>query len=314
MANVDRWLLPDGVDEVLPEQAQVVERLRRQILDLYNIWGYDLVIPPMVEFTESLLSGSGSDLDLMTFRVTDQLSGRLMGIRADITPQTARMDAHSLRRQGPSRLCYAGTVLHTRPRGPLESRTPISIGVELFGEKLSVEHVGGSIILLLIAGIDTTWSAIGSSLWHLANNPDDLARLVADRSLIPTAVEEFLRVYAPVTMARLVAKDHDFHGCPMKVDDWVLLPFPAANLDPEVFPDADKVLIDRAENRHSAFGLGIHRCLGSNLARLELTIAIEEFINRFPSFTLGGTEDDVTWSVGQIRGPRELPVRVLANK
>ena len=106
MSNVDRWLLPDGVDEVLPEQAQVVEHLRRQLLDLYHIWGYDLVIPPMIEFTESLLSGSGSDLDLMTFRVTDQLSGRLMGIRADITPQTARMDAHSLRRQGPSRRRY----------------------------------------------------------------------------------------------------------------------------------------------------------------------------------------------------------------
>lgn len=134
MKNVDRWLLPDGVDEVLPEQAQVVEHLRRQLLDLYHNWGYDLVIPPMVEFTESLLSGSGSDLDLMTFRVTDQISGRMMGIRADITPQTARMDAHSLRRNGPSRLCYAGTVLHTRPRGPLESRTPISLGVELFGE------------------------------------------------------------------------------------------------------------------------------------------------------------------------------------
>ena len=134
MKNVDRWLLPDGVDEVLPEQAQAVEHLRRQVLDLYHNWGYDLVIPPMVEFTESLLSGSGSDLDLMTFRVTDQLSGRMMGIRADITPQTARMDAHSLRREGPNRLCYAGTVLHTRPRGPLESRTPISVGVELFGE------------------------------------------------------------------------------------------------------------------------------------------------------------------------------------
>ena len=134
MTIADRWLLPDGVDEVLPERAQVVEHLRRQLLDLYNCWGYDLVIPPMVEFTDSLLSGSGSDLDLMTFRITDQLSGRMMGIRADITPQTARMDAHSLRREGPSRLCYAGTVLHTRPRGPLESRTPISIGVELFGE------------------------------------------------------------------------------------------------------------------------------------------------------------------------------------
>ena len=134
MRNVDRWLLPDGVDEVLPEQALVVEHLRRQLLDIYHNWGYDLVIPPMVEFTESLLSGSGSDLDLMTFRVTDQISGRMMGIRADITPQTARMDAHSLRREGPNRLCYAGTVLHTRPRGPLESRTPISVGVELFGE------------------------------------------------------------------------------------------------------------------------------------------------------------------------------------
>ncbi|MGB1403654.1 MAG: ATP phosphoribosyltransferase regulatory subunit [Porticoccaceae bacterium] len=134
MKNVDRWLLPDGVDEVLPEQALVVEHLRRQLLDIYHNWGYDLVIPPMVEFTESLLSGSGTDLDLMTFRVTDQLSGRMMGIRADITPQTARMDAHSLRREGPTRLCYAGTVLHTRPRGPLESRTPISVGVELFGE------------------------------------------------------------------------------------------------------------------------------------------------------------------------------------
>jgi ATP phosphoribosyltransferase regulatory subunit len=134
VTNVDRWMLPDGVDEVLPEQAQDVEYLRRQLLDLYHNWGYDLVIPPMVEFTESLLSGSGSDLDLMTFRITDQLSGRMMGIRADITPQTARMDAHSLRREGPNRLCYAGTVLHTRPRGPLESRTPISLGVELFGE------------------------------------------------------------------------------------------------------------------------------------------------------------------------------------
>lgn len=134
MTNIDGWLLPDGIDDVLPEQAQLVESARRKLLDLYASWGYDLVIPPMVEFTESLLSGSGADLDLMTFRVTDQISGRMMGIRADITPQTARMDAHSLSRVGPSRLCYAGTVLQTRPRGPLESRTPISLGVELFGE------------------------------------------------------------------------------------------------------------------------------------------------------------------------------------
>jgi len=127
---------------------------------------------------------------------------------------------------------------------------------------------------------------------------------------MPTAIEEFLRAYAPVTMARLVAKDHDFHGCPMKKDEWVLLPFPAANLDPAEFPDADKVLIDRAENRHSAFGLGIHRCLGSNLARLELRVAVEEFIKRFPDFELAHGEEGVVWSVGQIRGPRQLPVRI----
>lgn len=134
MSKVDSWLLPIGIDEVLPDQARLIEQSRRELLDLYNSWGYDLVIPPMVEFTESLLSGFGSDLDLMTFRLTDQLSGRMLGIRADITPQVARIDAHSLGRQGPNRLCYAGTVLQTKPRGPLESRTPLSVGVELFGE------------------------------------------------------------------------------------------------------------------------------------------------------------------------------------
>jgi len=134
VSKVDCWVLPDGIDDVLPQQAQLVESARRRLLDLYASWGYDLVIPPVVEFTDSLLSGSDTDLDLMTFRITDQISGRMMGIRADITPQAARIDAHSLCRLGPSRLCYAGTVLHTKPRGPLESRTPISIGVELFGE------------------------------------------------------------------------------------------------------------------------------------------------------------------------------------
>jgi ATP phosphoribosyltransferase regulatory subunit len=134
MTVADRWLLPDGVEEILPNQAFRVEGLRRQVLDLYHRWGYDLVIPPLVEFTDSLLSGTGSDLDLMTFKVTDQISGRMMGIRADMTPQTSRMDAHSLRRKGPSRLCYAGTVLYTKPRYPLASRSPIQIGVELYGE------------------------------------------------------------------------------------------------------------------------------------------------------------------------------------
>jgi cytochrome P450 len=184
------------------------------------------------------------------------------------------------------------------------------LNVELMGEKLSPDHVRGSIVLLLLAGIDTTWSAIGSALWHLANHPDDRRRLVAEPALMPTAIEELLRAYAPVTMARLVAKDVDFHGCPMKENDWVLLPFPAANRDPEAFEHSDEVVVDRLENRHTAFGLGIHRCLGSNLARLELRVAVEEFLARFPEFELADPAA-VRWSVGQIRGPRQLPVRIL---
>ena len=124
------------------------------------------------------------------------------------------------------------------------------------------------------------------------------------------AIEEFLRAYAPVTMARVVAKDVEVGGCPMKQGDWVLLPFPAANRDPQVFENADEVIIDREVNRHAAFGLGIHRCIGSNLARLEMRVAIEEFIARFPEFAVDKSIR-VTWSVGQVRGPRRLPVRVI---
>ncbi|MCV6627229.1 MAG: ATP phosphoribosyltransferase regulatory subunit [Cellvibrionaceae bacterium] len=133
-ANVDRWLLPDGVEEMLPEQAATIEVLRRRLIDTYRRWGYDQVIPPLIEYTDSLLIGLGQDLDLLTFKMTDQLTGRTLGIRADITPQTARMDAHSLRREGPCRLCYAGHVLHAKPKGPLATRSPIQAGVELFGE------------------------------------------------------------------------------------------------------------------------------------------------------------------------------------
>lgn len=192
---------------------------------------------------------------------------------------------------------------------PRDDLTSFLMQQTIFDQPLSHEHVRGSIVLLLLAGIDTTWSAIGSSLWHLAATPSDLARLVDQPQLWPTAIEELLRAYAPVTMARMVAQDHDFNGCPMKKDEWVLLPFPAANLDPSVFDRADEVLIDRVENRHAAFGLGIHRCLGSNLARLEVRIAVETFVRRLPDFELADPTQ-VTWSVGQIRGPRRLPIRI----
>ena len=173
------------------------------------------------------------------------------------------------------------------------------------GQPLSDPHLVGTLRLLLVAGIDTTWSGIGASLWHLATHPEDRRRLVADPSLMPTAIEEFLRAYAPVTMAREVVKETTVGGCPFKEKGQVLLSFPAANRDPAMFPDADQVKIDRAENRHAAFGLGRHRCLGSNLARLEMTVAIEEWLARYPEFGLApGTR--VTWSEGTVRGPRRL--------
>jgi cytochrome P450 len=192
---------------------------------------------------------------------------------------------------------------------PRDDLTTFLLNAEMDGRKLDEEHVGGTMALLLIAGIDTTWSAIGASIWHLARTPADRERLVNEPDLMPFAIEELLRAYAPVTMARLVKDDFEFNGCPMKKDDWVLLPFPAANRDPEFFEDADEVVLDRVENRHAAFGLGIHRCAGSNLARMELRVALEVFLERFPVFSLADP-DAVQWSGGQVRGPRTLPLKI----
>jgi cytochrome P450 len=195
---------------------------------------------------------------------------------------------------------------------PQDDLTTYLLNAEIFGEKLSPRHVFGTILLLIIAGIDTTWSGIGSSLWHLASNPVDRRRLVENPDKIPTAVEEFLRAYAPVTMARMVTDDMEFHGVQMKKEDRVLLPFPAANRDEKQFANPAVVDIEREENRHAAFGLGIHRCIGSNLARLEMNVAIEVFLKRFPDFELDMTEQ-VTWSTGQVRGPRNLPFKIKAR-
>lgn len=177
------------------------------------------------------------------------------------------------------------------------------IAAEVDGAPVAEQDIIGMCNLLLVAGIDTTWSAIGSSLWHLASHPEDRRRLAADPSLMNTAVEELLRAYAPVTMARIVNEDAEVNGCPMKAGERVLMSFPAANRDPEKFPDADKVIIDRAKNPHIAFGVGIHRCVGSNLARMEVRVALEEWMARIPEFEL---EDpaSVTWAGGQVRGPR----------
>lgn len=178
---------------------------------------------------------------------------------------------------------------------------------EVDGQPVPDEYIMGIIGLTLIAGVDTTWSAIGASLWHLATHPADRQRLVGEPELLPVAIEELLRAYAPVTMARVANEGAEIAGCPVNAGDRVLLSFSAANRDPEAFPDADEVVIDRMQNRHVAFGVGIHRCAGSNLARMELRVALEEWLARIPEFTLQEGAD-VTWAGGQVRGPRSIPV------
>jgi cytochrome P450 len=204
---------------------------------------------------------------------------------------------------------YLLVQVHDHLDNPREDLTTYLLNAELYGSKLEPSHVVGAMTLLLIAGIDTTWSAIGASLWHLARTPSDRERLVADPRLLPTAMEEFLRAYAPVTMARLVKQDMHWRGADMKAEDWILLSFPAANRDSAQFDRADEVVIDREVNRHAAFGLGIHRCLGSHLARMELRVALEVWLERIPEFSLADPAV-VTWSAGQIRGPRTLPLRI----
>ena len=202
---------------------------------------------------------------------------------------------------------FAGHIEHRKTHQTDDLISTLMKARDKDGNPLEDSLVLGALRLLLIAGIDTTWSAIGSSLWHLANTPADRDRLIAEPQLLPTAIEEFLRAYSPVTMAREVMKETTISGCPIKPGNMVLLSFPAANRDPAMFPEADKVIIDRKENRHAAFGLGIHRCIGSNLARMEMTVAVEEFLKRIPEFSLDG---EATWSEGSVRGPRRIPLKI----
>ena len=204
-------------------------------------------------------------------------------------------------------IAYFMGEMAIRRDNPGEDLISVLLHTEVDGQQVSDGHVLGTVALTLIAGVDTTWSGIGSALWHLAAHDDDRRRLAAEPGLLPTAIEEILRAYSPVTMARVVSSDVEVAGCPMKEGERVLLSFPAANRDPEAFPDADRFIIDREVNRHVAFGAGIHRCAGSNLARMEMRVAVEEWMAQIPEFRIAD-DAEVTWAGGQVRGPRQLPV------
>lgn len=165
MTTKKHWILPEGIEEVLPEQASRFEAMRRLLLDLYATWGYELVMPPTIDFIESLLTGTGHDLDLQTFKLVDQMSGRTLGLRADMTPQVARMDAHQLQRDVPTRLCYIGTVLRTRPESIGDSRSPLQVGAELYGHagiESEVEIIGLMLETFSALDVDDIYMDLGN--------------------------------------------------------------------------------------------------------------------------------------------------------
>ena len=198
--------------------------------------------------------------------------------------------------------------IEKRRESPGEDLISVLLEAEIDGVPVSDTIVLANANLMLVAGIDTTWSSIGSAIWHLAAHPEDRQRLVVEPELLPVAIEELLRAYSPVTMARIAVNDTEIAGCPVSKGDRVLLSFPAANRDPEMFEDPEEVIIDREQNRHVAFGAGVHRCAGSNLARMEMQVAIQTFLEMIPEFELSDP-DKVTWAGGQVRGPRDLPLK-----
>ena len=209
---------------------------------------------------------------------------------------------------------YFGQLLDERAARPLDDLASLVVSAEVNGAPLDRESQIGYLVLLILAGIDTTWSAIGSGLWHFSQHPEQRGQLAAaphhDARWV-MATEEVLRFYAPVTMARQVIADTEVAGCPVHRGDQVLLTFPAANRDPNEFERADEFVVDRAVNRHAAFGLGVHRCLGSNLARMEMLVAFQEWITAFPDYELDEAgRNETTWANGQVRGPRSIPVRL----
>ena len=220
-------------------------------------------------------------------------------------------DADAVLGAGLEMAAYFGSLVERRRPSPGQDLISLLLTAEVDGEHLSDLEVILSSVTLLLAGIDTTWSMVGASLLHLARHPDDQERLRRDPSLLPTACEEFLRAYAPVTIAREVTRQVEFRGFTLAPGDMVLVPFPSACLDEDRFDNADQVLIDRQPNPHVAFGIGVHRCLGANLGRMELRVALEEFLRRIPPFRVAD-ETGVRWSSGQTSRPPVGPRRLRA--
>ena len=206
-------------------------------------------------------------------------------------------------------LDYCDALLTERRTSPGDDLVSYLATAHIDGQPLSRKHQLGSCFLILLAGADTTWSAIGASLWHLATHPQDRARLLAEPELLSRAVEELLRAYAPVTVARIAKEGVELHGRSIETGERIILPLAAANRDPKQFVEPDVVKIDRTANLHLTFGSGRHRCLGAGLATLELRVGLEEWLRVIPDFSLIDPEN-IRWSGGQVRGPERVAFQV----
>ena len=299
---------------------------RRLILPFFSPHAVEAHIPHTRALCNGLIDGfiANGETDAASDyaqQITPRVIAHIIGIdpdRADDFVEWVRGLLELGQTQPELRIKYRGIIreffaemVAERRRNPKDDAISRLIAAEIDGEKLSDYTVVGICVLLLVAGIDTTWSSIGSSLWHFAGNPEDRARMYREPELLPTAVEELLRFYSPVTMARKVTEPVRVNGAEMRPGDRVLLNFPGANRDPEAFDRPEEVVLDRQRNRHIAFGAGIHRCAGSNLARMEMQVALRVWFDRMRDFELSDS-DAVVWAGGQVRGPRVVPVRFTA--
>jgi cytochrome P450 len=291
-----------------PKRAQVLRPFARQV-------AAELV-------DDAVGRGRFDAASMLAFTLPTRVMGAILGVPSTDEERFARW-IHAIVEHGATAReeafaagmeasAYFAELLAERGARPTDDLVSLLAGAKVSG-RLAPEEALGCCILLLIAGIDTTWSTLGAAVAFLASDADAQAHLraaVRASGLSASAVEELLRLFAPTSVARRVEQPAALAGQPLSPGDQVLLVFPAANRDPEVFEAPDEPRFDRAPNRHLAFGEGIHKCLGIHFARMELTVALEELLGRAPGFVLDG---DVTWKPGPIRGPLSVPVRFLED-
>jgi cytochrome P450 len=251
-------------------------------------------------------------------RIPAELICSMMGVSLDIAPTFRKWakdaneseDINVAVQAGVKMMEWVNEVIDEQIAEPREGLVTALINSESDGRRLTRTELAGSIVLIMLGGLDTAWSVISSMLWHLGQHPEDRARLEADPSLAAIAVEEYLRFFSPLNLARITTTATTVEGVEIGEDESVLMCYGSANRDSDVFSDPDQVVIDRSPNRHIAFGLGPHRCIGSNIARLELRVALEEWMAAFPDFELSDP-DSVHWTLGQVWGPQSVPTRIL---